>query len=77
MSDRRETWQLVDRVRERGYGLWTSPEKQRLHDLVVRLKSRGTISLDDLAWLRAADENLRGADALHGTFTRRRKVGLL
>jgi hypothetical protein len=75
MSDRRETWQLVDRVRYRGYGLWTLPEKQRLHDLVVRLKSRGTIAIDDLAWLRAADENLRGADALHGTFTRRRKGG--
>jgi hypothetical protein len=75
MSDRSDLWRLVDLVRERGYGLWTMPEKQRLHDLVTRLKSRGTISLDDLAWLRAADENLRGADALHGAFTRRRQGG--
>jgi hypothetical protein len=70
MSDRSETWLLVDRVRERGYGLWTLPEKQRLHDLVTRLKSRGTISPDDLEWLRQADANLCGMPALTGTFRR-------
>jgi hypothetical protein len=70
MTGRSEKWQLVDRVRERGYGLWTPPEKQRLHDLVVRLKAKGTISPDDLEWLRQADENLSGMPALTGTFRR-------
>jgi hypothetical protein len=64
-------WMLVDRVRDRSYDLFTFAEKSRLHNLVVRLKAKGTISPDDLEWLRQADENLSGMPALTGTFRRR------
>lgn len=75
MSDLAATWHLVERVREAGYDWLTLAEKQRLHNLVVRLKSRKTISPSDLQWLREMDANLQGVGALAGTFAGRRRKG--
>ena len=74
MSDHAAIWRLIDRVRDRSYDLFTIPEKKRLHDLVVRFKANGTISPDNLEWLKHADENLQGIAYFSATF-RRRKGG--
>jgi hypothetical protein len=50
-DDLTATWRLVDSVRDRCYDLFTHAEKKRLHDLVVMLKSTGTISASDRQWL--------------------------
>jgi hypothetical protein len=71
MSDPR--WLLIDRVRETSYDLFCYDEKLRMHNLVVRLKSHGTVSDDNLEWLRVVDANLRCVAALTGTFRRRRR----
>jgi hypothetical protein len=72
------TWRLINQVREAGYDWLTLAEKQRLHDLVVRLKTKRTISADDIQWLERADENLKGATSLSATFSwhRRGKGGM-
>jgi hypothetical protein len=52
-------WPLIDRVRAASYDVFTMAEKQRMHDLFVRLKTKKSISLDDLAWLREMDAALQ------------------
>ena len=61
-----ETQRLINRVRDAGYGLFTLPEKQRLHDAASRYRRNGKISADDLAWLRQCDNNFRFIDAMRG-----------
>jgi hypothetical protein len=67
-------WLLVDRVRDRSYDFFTFEEKSRLHNLVVGLKAKGTISPGDRKWLEEADANLCGIASFSATF-RRRKGG--
>jgi hypothetical protein len=71
-----ELWRLIDRVRAASYDLFTFAKKKRMHDLVVRLKSKGIVSPADLEWLRQSDENLCGVAALTATFSRRRRKGV-
>ena len=76
MTDLAALWRLVDRVRDRSYDWFTFAEKKRLHDLVARLKTRKSISIDDLRWLNEMDDALAGVGALAATFQRRRKGGV-
>lgn len=60
MTDQPELWRLINRVRDASDGIFTLDEKQRMHDLVTRLKSRKTITLGDVAWLKTMDDQLAG-----------------
>lgn len=57
----RELWRLVDSVRDRSYDVFAYAEKRRRHDLVFHLKAKGTVSLDDVSWLKRTDQELRAA----------------
>jgi hypothetical protein len=75
LSPNRELWRLIDSVRDRSSDWFTLAEKQRMHDKIVHLKAKGTVSAADLEWLRQADEDLCGAAALAATFSCRRRKG--
>ena len=69
----REPWKLIDSVRDACYDVFTTAEKQRLHDIVVKLKRTRILSAGDIAWLQQADANLRAANAI--SFCRWRRKG--
>jgi hypothetical protein len=68
----RDTWKLIDSVRDRSYDLFTFDEKQKMHDLVVAFKIKGVISADDIKWLRESSDNLRAMGVAPARFSRRR-----
>jgi|GEM_PF-7023678 len=72
MTDDRDVWVLVNKVRDASDGIFTDDEKLRMHDLVTRLKTRKTISLADLMWLKSMDDALAGISAMTKTFRPRR-----
>jgi hypothetical protein len=70
----RDLWKLIDSVRDRSCDLFTLDEKQKMHNLVVRLKTKGTISPADFEWLKQYDEALRCMGAPRATASKRRRV---
>jgi hypothetical protein len=68
----RETWALIDSVRDRCYDVFVYDEKKRLHDLVTKFKLSGTASPDDIEWLHQSSDNLRAMGVSPARVSRRR-----
>ncbi len=66
-----EIFRLIDKVRHATYDWTTLPEKQRLHDLVVKFKAKKVIASADILWLKEMLASAKGADEIAGNSRKR------